>query len=244
MKTPPSQNDPLISLPYTKIYQSLQDTIKNCNTCGKKSDVTLECACPNCIAINEIKQRYAKSNIPLKYWDLWMNKHFKGDPDLLDRYNHIINNIHTVYKEGNSICFAGMYGIGKTFCITNILKHACGKGYTCLYMTLTDIVELITAHNIDKIYIKKQLITTDFLAIEEFDPRYMGSANASDLFGRTLENILRTRMQNTLPLFLSTNSPNVIDSFSGSIKDSIDSLMSYVEIVPITGEDFRKSHKE
>lgn len=67
-----------------------------------------------------------------------------------------------------------------------------------------------------------------------------GTQAASDLYGRTLENIFRTRSQNSLPIFMCTNSSNVIDSFDGAIQQSIGSLMSFVEMVPVVGADFRK----
>jgi hypothetical protein len=43
---------------------------------------------------------------------------------------------------------------------------------------------------------------------------------------------------------MDTNSPNVVNSFHGSLKDSIDSLMSgYVEMFPVMGKDIRKEEK-
>jgi DNA replication protein DnaC len=80
----------------------------------------------------------------------------------------------------------------------------------------------------------------DFLVIDEFDPRHMTEGASSDLFGRQMEDIFRRRSENKLPLFMCTNSPNVIDSFAGPIKQSIDSLMSYATVIPVLGKDFRK----
>jgi DNA replication protein DnaC len=127
---------------------------------------------------------------------------------------------------------------------TNILKKASVMGYNCLYTTLPDIVHMIISpQSYDKSVARQELLMVDFLVIDEFDPRFMGNTNSSDLYGRTLENIFRTRSQNTLPTFMCTNSPNVIESFSGPIKESIESLMNYVEIVPVLGNDFRKKNK-
>ena len=88
---------------------------------------------------------------------------------------------------------------------------------------------------------RQKLLEADFLAIDEFDSRHMGSDAASELYGRILENVFRTRVQNKLPIIMCTNSPNVIESFSGSLKQSIESLMNYTETVPIIGKDFRKT---
>ena len=83
------------------------------------------------------------------------------------------------------------------------------------------------------------------MVVDEFDPRFIPSENAADLYARTLESILRTRAQNKLPTLMCTNSPNVIESFNGSLRESVDSLMKgYVKIIPVFGKDFRKNIKK
>ena len=69
------------------------------------------------------------------------------------------------------------------------------------------------------------------------------TSNAVDLFGRVLEDIIRTRMQNKIPTILATNSPNPLDSFTGALKASLTSLMNYVEVITVLGRDFRKDGK-
>lgn len=190
------------------------------------------------IAIN----RYAESNIPVEYWSLKMEKDFHGDTRLLNKYSEYVSNLKLSYTSGSSVCFAGGHGLGKTFTITSILKKASGKGYSCLYTTLSDMVNVLTsAGGEDKFLARRELTLVDFLAIDEFDSRFMPSENAADLYARSLENIFRTRSQNKLPTLMCTNSPNVVESFNGTLKASIDSLMKgYLKIFPVFGEDFRK----
>jgi DNA replication protein DnaC len=190
------------------------------------------------IAVN----RYAESNIPIEYWSLKMERDFKGDPKLLEKYNEYTADIKSAYLNGTSICFAGSHGLGKTFTISCILKKASHSGYSCLYSTLGDIVH-ITTHGLgeDKYLARRELTLVDFLAIDEFDSRFMSSDNAADLYARSLENVFRTRSQNKLPTLMCTNSPNIIESFNGPLKESISSLMKgYLKIFPVFGEDFRK----
>lgn len=190
------------------------------------------------IAIN----RYAESNIPLEYWTLKMDKDFSGDPRLLSKYNEYIADMKNSYITGSSICFAGGHGLGKTMTITAILKKASQKGFTCLYTTLSDIVSVLTqATGEDRFTARRELALVDFLAIDEFDSRFMPSDNAADLYARSLESVFRTRSQNKLPTLMCTNSPNVVESFNGPLKASIDSLMKgYLKVFPVMGEDFRK----
>lgn len=190
------------------------------------------------VAIN----RYAESNIPIEYWNLRMDHDFHGDPKLLAKYNEYISDIKSSYINGNSICFAGSHGVGKTFTVTSILKKASQKGFLCLYSTLGDIVHVVTqAAGDEKFLARRELAMVDFLVIDEFDSRFMPSENAADLYARSLESVFRSRSQNKLPTLMCTNSPNIIESFTGSLKQSIDSLVKgYLKIFPVFGEDFRK----
>lgn len=190
------------------------------------------------IAVN----RYAESNIPIEYWKLKMETDFKGNKILLDKYNEYISDLKSSYINGTSVCFAGPHGTGKSFTTTCILKAACETNYSCLYTTLSDIISVLTtANNDDKFIAKRELSMVDFLVIDEFDSRFMSSDNAADLYARNLENIFRTRSQNKLPTLMCTNSPNIIESFNGPLKESIDSLMKgYLKMCYVIGEDFRK----
>jgi DNA replication protein DnaC len=174
------------------------------------------------IALN----RYAESNIPMDYWTLKMERDFRGDPRLLTKYNEYVADLQAAYFTGHSLCFAGGHGLGKTMTITCILKKASQKGFHCLYTTLSDIVNVLTqGGSEEKFLARRELTMIDFLAIDEFDSRFMPNDNAADLYARTLEIVFRTRSQNKLPTLMGTNSPNAVESFNGPLKASIDSLM-------------------
>lgn len=215
---------------------------------SKKLSATIE-AIENSGDTPEIKalrltalNRYAESNIPIEYWGLKMEKDFIGDPRLKQRYEEYTADLKASYNNGSSICFAGGHGLGKTMTATCILKKACQKGYICLYTNLSDIVSVLTAGSgEDKFLARRELVLVDFLVIDEFDSRFMPSENAADLYARSLESVFRTRSQNKLPTIMCTNSPNVVESFSGQLKASISSLMSgHLKIFPVFGEDVRK----
>lgn len=194
------------------------------------------------IAIN----RYAESNIPIEYWTLRMEKNFSSDPRLLAKYSEYVSDIKKSYTSGSSICFSGGHGRGKTMTITCILKKACEVGYTCLYTTLSDVVSVLTTgFGEDKYAARRELVSVDFLAIDEFDPRFMPNENAADLYARTFETIFRTRAANRLPTLMGTNSPNMTGGFTGSLKASLDSLVKgYIKEFPVApGKDIRKEEQ-
>lgn len=221
----------LNNIPSRKLQQALEAV--------KESEDDLQTKNVKLIAIN----RYFESNIPIEYWTLKMERDFKGDARLLAKYNEYVADLKTAYTSGQSVCFAGGHGLGKTMTITCILKKASQKGFSCLYTTLSDIVHVLTqAGGEDKFLARRELALVDFLAIDEFDSRFMPSDNAADLYARTLETVFRTRSQNKLPTLMGTNSPNAVESFNGPLKASIDSLMKgYIKVFSVLpGKDFRK----
>lgn len=240
------RNQSLNNIPDKKITEKLLQIAKNCNICSnrdlKNQDLS-DGLCNKCSIYYIAYNRYAEANIPVEYWDLKMEKDFYGYPLLLDKYKEIVSDLNFAYVNGISICFAGFHGCGKTLTVTNILKKAAQKGYNCLYSNLSDIVNVLI-YDDNKFASRRELIMVDFLAIDEFDSRFIPTDNAAELYARTLESIFRTRSQNKLPTFMCTNSPNIIETFKGPLKDSIDSLMNgYVKIFPVLGEDFRSKNK-
>ena len=241
-----SRSEAFRTIPQRKIQESLFETAKLCSVCGQGTDISLSNLCNDCRTINTAKLRFAEANIPIRYWKLKMedsegNQIFKGSKILFDKYKELTDNLANTYNEGVCICFAGGHGIGKTMTCTNLLKKAVLKGYQCLHVTLGDIVSSAVSNtHHDKFIARRELMMVDFLVIDEFDPRHMTEGASADLFGRQLEDIFRRRSENKLPLIMCTNSPNVIESFHGPIKQSIDSLMSYAEFIPIIDKDYRK----
>ncbi len=193
--------------------------------------------------------RYYRVNIPLEYWDLNFGKSieaaqekFPGQESILKVHFDYTSNLKQAYFVGKSFCLVGPHGTGKTTCATNILKTCALQGLGALYTTLSDAVALLTsAPNDERFLVRRELLETDFLVCDEFDGRFFSSENASDLFGRTLESIIRTRLSNKLPTILISNSPNPKEIFSGPLKASIESLMNKIQIIPIIGKDYRKN---
>lgn len=236
-----SQSESLLTVPKRKVIEALEQTVRDCNVCSIDKNVRLDRnLCEKCSILNKAIQRYAESNIPVKYWPLEMTKHFKGDSILMDKYKEITSDLRKSYRDGIAFCFAGSHGLGKTLVCCNVLKRAAEQNYSCLYVNLSDIISVMLSKDSEESSgARRQLLLTDFLVIDEFDPRYMSNDKTSDLFGKILEQIFRTRSQNSLPILMCTNSPNVTESFVGPIKQSITSLMSCVKMVPVLGKDFR-----
>jgi DNA replication protein DnaC len=240
-----TNNKALHNIPKLKLEYYIKDTLDKCNLCKNlEMDVnqSISGLCPSCSIIITVLYRYFNANIPIGYWNLSMKKDFVGDPNLLTKFNEVSSNLRKTFVDGTALCLAGKHGTGKTTFLSDLLKQACKKGYECFYTTLSDIVNAVTSAPFEEKYeAGRTLNKTQFLVIDEFDPRFFSSSeNAADLYARSLENIFRTRAQNKLPTFLSTNSPNVLQSFNGALKESINSLFrGHLETVIVLGEDQR-----
>lgn len=200
----------------------------------------------NDLQIKNIKitavNRYVESNIPLEYWSLKMEKDFVGDHRLKTKYDEYVKDLKLSYINGSSLCLAGNSGTGKTMTQTSILKKACLKGYTCLYTDLSQIVSVLTSAGFEEKFLaKRELSLVDFLFIDECDNRFFSNSDsAGEMFGRTIEGVLRTRLQNKLPTLMATNSPNLKNSFTSMFQQSLGSLMNKIVFLSVFGEDFRK----
>ena len=241
------QNPPfcLNNIPEKKIHEAKSQIMAECDTCKNKEKFRFDSACESCRIKNMVLERYAKANIPVKYWFIKLDQQsFEGPKQLWDHYILLTTDISTTYKQGKSLMFAGNFGIGTTTVCTGILRKALEKGYTAQYLTLNDIVSSFVTHTTeDKAAMRNYILKVDFLVIDEFDPRHIGSASAADLFGRILEDIVRIRAQNNLPMFFCSNSIDAKSAFNGEIKRSLDSLWNYVKEVPLLGKDLRKEGK-
>ena len=197
------------------------------------------------MVMTSLINRYAEANIPVIYWMIDVAVEFHGSDDLKNKYIELTSDLKKTYRKGAAICFAGSPGRGKTMTCTSILKRVIEFGnFSALYTTLPSMVSLIRSSSHEQFLGRQELIFTDFLVIDEFDPRHMGSDAAADLFARILEDIFRIRQQNQLPTLMCTNAlgkESMIKNFTGDLKTILDSLLSPVEMVIASGKDYRKT---
>ena len=207
-------------------------------------------SCPDCLGAGCIKcartisriQKYSDSGIPTGYWTLSFQS-FIGDQNYKDIVQKIISDIDCVYDSGKSYMFAGPLGVGKTYGISSILKMAICKDYSVKYSSMVEVINEILSG--DKSTTISDLIKYDFLAIDEFDNRWIFPSEKSEqMFGSTMEYILRSRFQNGLPTILATNNAEVDDILKGMHGKAFSSLRTqYMQTVFLSGKDFRKRQK-
>ena len=230
------------NVPHRKLQERFANIIAACEVCSKlnKQD-GMNGICATCNVAIKAAQRYYDANIPVSFCGLTMEKDFIGYQPLMDKYKELVGDLSSAFNKGTSLLVSGLHGVGKSLFATSLLKKAVLKGYTGTYTTLSDAVAGLTgAEYMEQLVVKKQLQMVDMLVIDEFDQRFVSSEKSNDLFARSLENIIRTRLANNLPTIVISNSPNIIETLNGSLKDSLGSLFAMLEKVVVLGEDMRK----
>jgi len=198
--------------------------------------------CIGCARTISRIQKYADAGIPSSYWTLNFSD-FKGDLDFKTRIQEVIASIDSVYDSGRSFMFAGPLGVGKTYGISSIIKMALCKDYSARYSSMVEVInEILSGSNQNVV---AELLKYDFLAIDEFDNRWIfPSEKSTEMFGSTMEYVLRSRFQNGLPTILATNNAEVDDILAGMHGKAFASLRAqYMETIFLSGKDFRKKIK-
>jgi DNA replication protein DnaC len=186
--------------------------------------------------------KYAEANIPIEYWSLAF-KDFNGDKKFKEAIAAKIENIDKVYEDGKSLAFVGNLGVGKTYAACSMLKKAIVCDYSAKYINMADIVNELIASKDKNINYLDELINVDFLLADEYDKRHIfPSEKTEQLFGQTLEYVLRNRFQNHMPTILCSNTQEIDKVLAGEdFSRVMSSLMKkYVEIYYVAGKDYRK----
>ncbi len=222
-------------VPIKKLNLIEKRTREQCQNCQGNG-------CSVCHSKNNRFKIYAAANIPISYWNLAF-KDFQGDPRFKEIISKKISDIDSLYEEGKSYAFNGLFGTGKTYASCCLLKTALVAGYAAKYYTMSELIqEIINDHEGQFIH---NILITDFLCIDEYSSRWVFPSEKSEqLFGQNLEYILRTRFQNQLPTIICSNDSNVRDVLAGEFARPLDSLFSqHLEVIGVAGKDFRKGNK-
>lgn len=211
---------------------SIELEVQNsCKYCHGKS-------CPKCKHKVMRFRRYAKAEIPLDFWNMSISN-YPGDKKFKKAIVEELKEFDNIYNEGKSYAFVGNYGTGKSSMANAILKIAVTKGYSAFYSNMSDVIDEVTRGSGG--YLDK-LMDVDFLCIDEFDSRWVyPSEKAEQLFGQTMERILRKRFQNQMVTIICSNTPKLEEVLSNHFRKSIESLFSkYLKIFYVSGKDQRK----
>lgn len=196
--------------------------------------------CGTCSGKQNRAKKYAKANIPVEYWSHSF-KGFKGDSLFKSSMEPYIKDIEAMFDSGDSLMYVGSLGTGKSYMACCMLKMAITKDFSSQYTNMADIVNMILSTSVDSFAYLRQLASYDFLVIDEFDSRWIFPSEKSEqIFGSSLEYVLRTRFQNHLPTILCSNTEDTDKVLSGYFSKAFSSLRKkYVKVFYVSGKDYR-----
>lgn len=201
-------------------------------------------ACQRCAKQFRMIDTMCEANIPVGYWRLKM-KNFKGPASLSNAYKQFTADMQETYLAGDSICFFGGQGTGKTMTAICMLKAAMKSKFSIYYTTASDILNEMTDYK-NNSHLRQTLKTVDFLVIDELDSRFFVSDSTKELFASIYENIFRFRTHNCMPTIICTNeTQGLLNVFGGMSAASIASLNNqYLKMCPVAGKDFRREESK
>jgi DNA replication protein DnaC len=220
-------------IPINKLERIKKNIKKECKNCSS--------GCIKCELKCSRLDKYALSNIPVEYWTKSF-KDFEGDRNFKKIIRDRMMDIDSLYDSGKSMIFSGNLGTGKTYTACCFLKLAVTNGYSGLYTTMADVVANMLSSSVDTSRYYSELISKDFLTIDEFSSHWIfPSERAEQTFGTSLEYVLRTRFQNQLPTILCSNDNDIDQIFGGFFAKSFKSLRSrHVDVFLVGGKDYRR----
>ncbi|MCT4508214.1 MAG: ATP-binding protein [Tepidibacter sp.] len=138
-----------------------------------------------------------------------------------------------------NLLFYGSTGVGKTFMCSCIAKKLLDKGYTVLYETSYNIIELLQNYRFEKnhTYEDKRnyrlLFECDLLIIDDLGSEMTNTFTISELF-----NIINSRLIDSKKTIISTNlSPmEIANTYTDRIFSRISSHYTFLKFI---GEDLR-----
>lgn len=125
----------------------------------------------------------------------------------MDTQNYIFNFDKKEGSKKDNLLFSGDPGLGKTFICSCIAKDLLDKGYTVIYQTAFNLMEVIERYKFKSetfSYLDEEnynnLFTCDLLIIDDLGTEMVNSFTASELF-----NIINSRLNARKKIIISTN---------------------------------------
>ena len=178
-----------------KIKKELQDSCTSCHGSG----------CGKCMSIFDAYTNFAKSGIPIKYWKLSLKDLGTNNPSSSE-IDSFSKKLELAYETGQGVFLYGQNGTGKTLSACHLAKQAIIQGYSVRFTFLGEIISSFINTMYDseeREQLKKDILGVDFLIIDDIDKTYV--AQDSKYVNSVLDTLFRTRVQNCLPVVITSN---------------------------------------
>jgi DNA replication protein DnaC len=185
----------------------------------------------------QLFKHYLNAGIGVTYQRLDFSD-YGGDQEILNALAKYMDNYERYASQGIGLLLTGPFGTGKTMIANLVLKEFVKKGYRCFATTFAQTVDMLTASwksQEDRRYFQRRFVDSEILLLDDVGRELRAKSN---LMESTFDTILRQRVQEGRPTFITTNmSPEELGEGYGA---AILSLLKEKSIsCEINGEDFR-----
>lgn len=212
----------------------------DCPTCGGSKEIltpagtTEECLCHEQL---QLAKHYYLANIGDTFQRLtWED--YESDPRALDIINQYLGNHEAFVRGGVGILYHGDFGLGKTMIASLAAKEFVRLGYDTFFTTFSGMIEMFTkgwGDPAEKQAFERKLIGSRVLFLDDIG-REMKTKN--NLAESTLDQVLRRRVIDSLPTFITTNCS--VQELGSGYGGAIFSLIMEKSIThEMSGSDFR-----
>ena len=213
--------------------------IQDCPTCEGSGRYVFrggEYKC-DCMMQRQLHKHYLNAGIGTTYQRLDFND-YEGSQDVLRGLLTYIEGYERYASRGMGLLLTGGFATGKTMLANLILKEFVKQGYRVFATTFAQTVDMLTAgwkSNEDKRYFQRRFLDSEIVLLDDVGRELRSRSNLSE---STFDTILRTRVQEGRPTFITTNmSPEELGDGYGSAVLSL--LKEHSIVCEMTGEDFR-----
>lgn len=236
-----------------RMYPDLPKThMLGCPSCGKNmgpyvdGSVTVDGVQMRCNCQDQLQRHkhYLNAGIGANYQYLnW--HHFVGDQNAKERAWEYVVGLHQMVESGIGLFLQGeQYGVGKTMLAALVLKSCVMAGYRCYMTTFANMLSSMKAGWKNPEYAqwyKRRVESAQILLLDDVGKELMsGSGFNNDYARQVFDDTMRTRVQDRLPTFITTNFNE--QTISQAYGEAVFSLITEQSMaVKVTGSDYRKT---
>jgi DNA replication protein DnaC len=187
---------------------------------------------------------FSRVNLPKEFWGARTDRiQMEAVRDLVLRYR---KNIREMIRTGSGLMFAGPPGVGKTAAAACILKEAISAGFSCYFVTHSELKDLrfeerpsLFGSGADGVTVRRKIDIAQLIVIDGFnDPFY-----TDKVFGPLqLEELLIRRNSQKLSTLMTGRSSSTLKQ--EKFAELLDVVSQAMFPVPMNGKNMRDLDRE